>query len=64
MKNSDDLQLIANLIRVFVYTGQFFVVAKITQKPQHRIYRFLGLLELSFIQLSVVKIVDSVGLIQ
>lgn len=48
MKNSDDLQLIANLIRVFAYTGQFLVVAKITKKPQHRIYRFLGLLQFIF----------------
>ena len=48
LKNSDDLQLIANLIRVFAYTGQFLVVTKITKKPQHRIYRFLWLLQFIF----------------
>lgn len=48
MKNSDDLQLIANLIRVFAYTGQFLVVAKITKKPQKSINSMLGLLEFIF----------------
>lgn len=42
MKNSDDLQLIANLIRVFAYTGQFLVVAKITKSPNIEFIDFWG----------------------